>query len=31
VTAVQQIKAGLNRDRNVIFVDQRGEYHTIRG
>ena len=28
VTAVKQISEGLNRDRDVIFVDQRGEYHS---
>lgn len=28
VTANQYIKAGINRDRNVIFVDQRSEYHS---
>jgi pimeloyl-ACP methyl ester carboxylesterase len=27
VTAAQKVAAGLNADRDVIFVDQRGEYH----
>lgn len=28
VTAIKQINGGLNRDRDVIFIDQRGEYHS---
>ena len=28
LSANSLIKAGINRDRNVIFVDQRGEYHS---
>lgn len=28
LTAIKQVKESINRDRDVIFVDQRGEYHS---